>query len=165
MANSFYRIGFCLMLLTCFFLTCHCEAQSLAKAWDKYRGSCECRNKYGYENNCAHYLSDALIRAGYNELDGGTEEDREMRLRNGFIVCSAGRPIRAKELRDWFGRKFTKHLIPRKGINAVYQERADGQGHVLLKKYAHSCRKRRLIFKGFRGTGDYPDWKVQEYYY
>lgn len=155
MANLFYRIVFCLILLACFFLTC--ETQSLSTAWSKYSGGCKCGNKHGYKDNCAHYLSHALIRAGYSELDGGT--GLEKRIVNGFAVCSAGRPIRAKELRSWFSRKWTRHSTPRDGINVVYQERADGQGHVLLKMYSGGKNT------GFRGTGDYPNWPTQEYYY
>lgn len=71
---------------------------SIGSAYSAYRGRCE----YGerLENNCAHYLSDAFIRAGYTELDGG--EGRYARTHNGRAVCKAGRPIRARELREWF---------------------------------------------------------------
>ena len=173
MANRFYRITVCLMLFTCFFLTC--EAKCLSKAWSEYRdacehgnkkGCCECGNKYGYKNNCAHYLSNALIRAGYSALYGG--DGYEMRDRNGFNVCSKGRPLRARELRDWFIKEFGEpHSVPRKGINVVYQKRADGQEHVLLKEYVYSYSwwQRKLIPKDHRGTGDYPNWPTQEYYY
>lgn len=129
---------------------------SLPTAWSSY-GGCICGNKEGYKNNCAHYLSNAMIIGGYSEIDGGT--GREKRIVNGFCVCSAGRAIRAKEMRSWFGRKWTKHLAPRNGINVVYQERADGQGHVLLKQYSGGKSA------GYRGTGDFADWPTQEYYY
>ena len=167
MVNYFYRIGFCLMLFTYFFLPCeamgYCKdssgTRSLSTVWSSY-GGCKCGNKYGYRDNCAHYVSNALILGGYCELDGGT--GYEMRDVNGFNVCSAGRPIRAKELRNWFGRVWKKHSSPREGINLVYQEKG-GQGHVLLKKYIRS--RVGLILIGFRGTGNFYYWPIQEYYY
>ena len=127
---------------------------SLQTAWTNYRGTCECGNSNGYRNNCAHYLSDALIRAGYNEIDGGKGE--ETRIVNGFCVCSAGRPLRAKEMRDWFARKFSKHSELSAGLNVVYQERSrDRQGHVLIKNGTTGEH---------RGTGDFPEWNQQYYH-
>ena len=85
----------------------------------------------------------------------------DLRKCNGFCVCKSGRPIRAKELRRWFGEKWTYHTKPQAGLNLVYQERpSDGQGHVLLKKY-----KSNLESSGYKGTGDRTDWSTQEYYY
>ena len=129
---------------------------SLQTSWDKYTNSCVCGNAYA--NNCAHYLSNALILGGFSEIDGGKGAD--LRIRNGFCVCRSGRPVRAKEMRDWFGRKWTHHSTPpTNGICLVYQE---GNGkddrHVLLKKYQDG----RKI--GHVGTGDYP-WPIQQYYY
>ncbi|WP_147394321.1 hypothetical protein [Arthrobacter cheniae] len=43
-----------------------------------------------YPNNCAHFLSNAFIVAGYSEL-----------LTRG-ARCPTGRPIRAREMRQWF---------------------------------------------------------------
>ena len=129
---------------------------SLSSVWDSYDGSCLCTNKQGYKNNCAHNLSNAMILGGYSELDGGN--GAEMRIASGFCVCSKGRPIRAKEMRYWFGSKWTRHSNPTEGINVVYQEQS-GQGHVLLKKYSGG----KCI--GHRGTGDFPNWSTQEYYY
>lgn len=130
---------------------------SLSSAWSSYSGTCLCGNKEGYANNCAHYLSNAMILGGYSQINGG--KGAEMRIVNGFCVCSEGRPIRAKEMRSWFGTKWTRHSSPTEGINVVYQEER-GQGHVLLKKYDS---KGKSI--GYRGTGDYPSWSTQEYYY
>ena len=42
---------------------------SLQSAWDQYTDSCVCG--YAYDNNCAHYLSNALILGGFSEIDGG----------------------------------------------------------------------------------------------
>jgi len=79
---------------------------SLQKAWDAYENECVCKERQ--ENNCAHYISNALIKGGFSELDGG--EGGNQRIRNGFCVCPKGRPIRAKELRDWFARKGS-HIV------------------------------------------------------
>ena len=127
---------------------------SLQTAWSNYTGSCKCGHRY--DNNCAHFLSNALIDGGFSDIDGGSGGD--LRLVNGFCVCRSGRPVRAKELRAWFGRKWSRHSKPQNGINAVYQEDY-GQGHVLLKTYKDGK------FTGHRGTGDYPVWSTQEYYY
>jgi hypothetical protein len=134
--------------------------RALWLAYGAYRGSCDCGESLG--NNCAHYLSDALIRAGYGELDGG--KGGLYRRRNGRIVCKSGRPVRAKEMRDWFASKAidTRTNEPEADIPdgywAVYQERArDGQGHVLLHHHTGGSYS-------YRGTGDYPTWRTQIHY-
>ena len=105
-------------------------------AYSLYSNSCSCGTKY--KNNCAHYLSNALINGRFSGIDGGDGAD--LRKRNGMIVCPTGRPVRAKELRDWISRKYGgSRSYPQVGINFVYQERrSDGQGHVLLKDYTQS---------------------------
>jgi hypothetical protein len=128
------------------------QRQSLATAFSNYRGACDCGEDLG--NNCAHYLSDALIRAGYTELDGGT--GALYRRRNGRVVCKAGRPVRARELRDWFaGQASATHSGEPTDDSrywAVYQERAaDGQGHVLIHHHTGTGTA-----YDWRGTGDYP---------
>ena len=128
----------------------------LQNALDNYTPYCICG--YRYINNCAHFLSNALIKAGFSDIDGGTST-LDMRRRNGYIVCRSGRPIRAKELRRWFRTRFTYHTRPQVGFNLVYQENAWGQGHVMLRKY-----KSASVY-GWVGTGDYPTWPIQEYYY
>ncbi len=130
---------------------------TLQKAKDSFSKSCACGENYS--NNCAHYLSNALILGGYSAINGG--EGADLRIRNGFCVCKSGRPIRAKELRTWFGNNWTSHSSPKdNGLMLVYQERAsDGQGHVLLKEYKAGKQV------SYAGTGDYPEWATQEYYY
>ena len=131
----------------------------LQSSWDEYKNSCICAPPdRRYANNCAHFLSNALILGGFSDIDGGKGAD--MREVKGFCVCPSGRPIRAKELRKWFGMRWTNHREPQDGINLVYQERlSDRQGHVALKEY----RDGKLI--RCKGTGDYPGWEIQEYYY
>lgn len=90
-----------------------------------------------YQNNCAHYLSDAFIEAGFSELavahscvsSGG---------RCGPPHCTSGgkRPIRARDVRCWFNEKDANPdstVGKGTGHYAVYQERqSDGQGHVVI---------------------------------
>ena len=132
---------------------------SFEDAWDSYTetGSCACGE--GFKgSNCAHYLSNALIEAGYSSIDGGSGD--LFRIVNGYCVCKSGRPVRAKELRNmFFSVKWTRHSEPQEGYNLVYQEKANGQGHVLMKKYSGGEKV------GHKGTGDYPDWPIQEFYY
>lgn len=148
---------------------------SLEKAFDAYTSnSCSCGIRYA--DNCAHYLSNALIKGGFSELDGGNGKDLR-KERNGMIVCRTGRPVRAKELRNWFKKLYGRsYLEPRVGVNLVYQERmSNGQGHVLLKKYTQKMvinyhnKWPAVTSKGqnFRGTADFdgePGW-FQEFLY
>lgn len=125
-------------------------------AWKSYTHSCECGDSFD-GTNCAHFLSNALIKGGFTEIDG--QKGAKFRIVNGFCVCTHGRPVRAKEMRAWFARKWKRQQKPQEGYNAVYQQRADGQGHVLLLKGADPKST------DFKGTGNYHSWSIQEYYY
>jgi hypothetical protein len=132
--------------------------RSLASAFANYRGSCDCGEDLG--NNCAHYLSDAFIRSGYaGELDGGT--GAKYRRVNGRLVCPAGRPVRAKQFRDWFASRASSHQEGEpndSGHWAVYQERrSDGQGHVNIHRHTNGTYD-------WRGTTDLPTWRTQTHY-
>lgn len=132
--------------------------RSLATTFSGFSRECPCGEDLG--NNCAHYLSDALIDAGYDELDGG--EGARYRKRNGRIVCKHGRPVRAKELRDWFADQASTTESGEPDDSrywAVYQERSvDGQGHVVLHHHTTD--------EGYdwAGTGDYPSWATKDHY-
>ena len=89
-----------------------------------------------YENNCAHYLSDALIRAGYNQLAAAHDC---VTARCGSPNCGSGgkRPIRANDMRCWFAdmapQAPTSTVERNTGFYVVYQLRPrDGQGHVVI---------------------------------
>ena len=70
----------------------------LTEAYNGYVKGCACGKEK--QNNCAHFLSNSLIKhGGYTELDGGDGLDE--RIVNGRLVCTKGRSLRAKELRDW----------------------------------------------------------------
>lgn len=132
--------------------------RSIATAFANYRDTCDCGEHLG--NNCAHYLSDAFIRSGYaDDLDGGS--GARYRRRKGFIVCKEGRPVRAKEFRDWFAGQSsdTQEGEPSgSGHWAVYQERRrDGQGHVNIHAHTDSSYT-------WRGTTDLPTWHTQSHY-
>lgn len=134
--------------------------RSLAQAYSNFDRGCECGEDLG--NNCAHYLSDALIEAGYSQLDGGS--GGLYRRRNGRVVCKEGRPVRAAELRDWFASQATQTEEGEPDANsdywAVFQERrSDGQDHVLIHKHEADGTY------SYRGTGDYPGWKAHQTHY
>lgn len=134
---------------------------SLEAAWSEFSLSCKCADSYS-GTNCAHFLSNALINAGFSDIDGGKGAD--LRIRKGFCVCKHGRPIRAKELRNWFNTKWTKHSEPpQDGIIAIYQENS-GQGHVLFGKYEKGELTDSKGTGGSEGTGYYSGWN-DEYYY
>lgn len=131
---------------------------SLETSWSSYCNSCVCGESFSGKN-CAHYLSNAFIKGGFTSIDGG--EGALFRTANGFCVCKSGRPVRAKELRKlFFAREWSLHTEPQEGMNLVYQEKSDGQGHVLMKRYDSDKQS-----TGYKGTEDYPTWPVQEYYY
>lgn len=99
-----------------------------------------CKGLQKFDNNCAHFLSDALIRCGFAELLTDTS----------FYRCDKGncrcpterRPIRAREMWDWFKKKATSKLekvrwdeIPKNsGWWAVFQLDASAYwgGHVIV---------------------------------
>jgi hypothetical protein len=71
-------------------------------AFRSYEAKCVCG--HSEDNNCAHYLTNALISGGgFHQLDGG--KGANQRIVNEFLVCASGRPLRAKEVRDLFFKK------------------------------------------------------------
>jgi hypothetical protein len=137
---------------------------SLALAFELYNASCICGETLS--NNCAHFLSDALLRSGY-KIDNGCGIAK-------YDRCKSGRPVRAKELRLWAefmvnqkkGEKRVSHDAKHghktaisSGFWFVYQERkSDHQGHVCLH---HETSEKKY---SWCGTGDYENWEVQWHY-
>lgn len=126
--------------------------QTLEEAFECYEKECECGNSGDTEGrNCAHHVSNALIEAGFNDVE----------CLSGCYCCSSGRPMRAKELYKWFKKNFTlQDGVPKEdGVYLVFQLRKrDGQAHVLLKKIGKDA--------GVKEQEDYgseSDW-VEEYY-
>ncbi len=132
--------------------------RALAEAFDAFTLSCPCGEDLG--NNCAHFLSNALINAGYDELDGGV--GGLYRRRGGRLVCRHGRPVRAAELRAWFAEQASATNSGEPDDSnywAVYQRRAtDGQGHVVLHHHTTGAGYTSA------GTGNYPTWATQDHY-
>jgi len=142
------------------------QLPSLKLAFTLYSSNCICGKKLA--NNCAHFLSDALIRAGYQINDGfGIAK---------FERCTSGRSIRAKELLSWAkymvgqnkGESRLSHNAEHghkttinSGFWFVYQERRDGQGHVCLHDENDKDGKAQYVSCG---TGDYPDWPIQNHF-
>ncbi|MFJ7890394.1 hypothetical protein ACIQYL_20240 [Lysinibacillus xylanilyticus] len=121
---------------------------SLSEAYNLYENKCDCGDRY--DNNCAHFLSNALIKAGFSMPSSGEK-------------CRSGRMIRARELLQWVKSipnvvMETNHDSINSGYWFVYQEReSDHQGHVCL----HLESPTEWDWKG---TGDYPEWEVQWHY-
>lgn len=119
---------------------------SLAGAAAKYKDECKGGDSYG--NNCAHFLSNAMIEAGYSELEPPND------CVNARCGTSAKRVIRAREMWCWFKKKAIKtatSLPKNDGYWAVFQldESEYWGGHVLI--YDSDSNK-------YYGTGHYPDW-------
>lgn len=120
--------------------------KSIAGAASLYRGACQGGDSY--TNNCAHYLSDAFLRAGYSELAAPADC---IAARCG---TAAKRPIRARDMWCWFKEmaKQTQTTLPAgTGFWAVFQldEQAYWGGHVLIYD-----SDRNLYY----GTDHYPSW-------
>ncbi len=102
-------------------------------------------------NNCAHYLADAFIRAGYTDL-------KTSKLITERCKCGAGRAVRSQDLLKWFQEKSLRFHQGRPEANtgfwAAYQEKP-GDRHVTLIDTATGK---------FYGTADCKDWPVQWYY-
>jgi hypothetical protein len=112
-----------------------------------------CQGGDAYDNNCAHFLSDAFIRAGFSELRNANQ------CINARCETSANRPIRARDMWCWFQSKATqagRTVTRNTGIWAVFQvhETQYWGGHVVI------------IDSGswkFYGTGWYGQWDQYSY--
>lgn len=134
--------------------------RSLAGGFSNFNDSCSCGEDLG--NNCAHYLSDALIRSGDSDLDAG--EGGLYRKHAGRAVCKHGRPVRARELEKWFADKASerKEGEPQSDQRhwAVWQGGGGyWGGHVVIHKHNGAGGD-----YDSRGTGDYPEWPKQKHY-
>ena len=131
---------------------------SITEGFNRYNNNCICNTSAG--QNCAHFMSDALIRAGY------------LQLLSGFTTwgCAAAwgskRPVQAKEMCAWFKGRALVTLkggayfrpAPGTGIYVVYQQYTTSptsQGHVCFWDSNNGTA---------RGTLWLPWWAVQEFY-
>lgn len=122
--------------------------ESVAAYWAN-----SCVGKDTYTNNCAHFLSDAFIRAGYAELSASSP------CINARCDTPAKRPIRARDMWCWFQSKATKTsttLTKNTGWWASFQldESVYWGGHVVLLD-SNNWK--------YYGTGWYPDWDQHLY--
>jgi hypothetical protein len=108
----------------------------------------KCASGDTFENNCAHYLSDAFIRAGYAQLNPPSACVQAR--------CStpSKRPIRARDMWCWFQSMATKNqstLPSNDGFWAVFQlkESEYWGGHVVIINTDTG---------EYYGTGNYPQW-------
>ncbi|MEO6550844.1 MAG: hypothetical protein ABIN94_22770 [Ferruginibacter sp.] len=136
---------------------------SVAANWTMPNGGCALGNTP--PNNCAHYLSDAFIKAGYTELLKRNGEGQGIFFHWCDIVTPPNtvnpeaRPIRAKQMWEWFKTMATISQTTKpanSGFWAVFQ--ADAvypTGHVLL----YDSNNRKIY-----GTGVYWDWAEQYFY-
>jgi hypothetical protein len=119
-----------------------------------YSGRCTGGDHYA--NNCAHFLSDAFLRAGFNELAAGQSADHFVTARCG---TSAKRPIRARDMWQWFQFKATDAsttLDRNTGLWVVFQldEAVYWGGHVVIVDTNAWT---------YYGTGCHWDWKQYAY--
>ncbi|MDR8399750.1 hypothetical protein NE850_25925 [Paraburkholderia sp. USG1] len=118
--------------------------RSIAGAASLFSNSCEGGDSY--DNNCAHFLSNAFIRAGYSEL-----HPQNACITARCATC-AKRPIRARDMWCWFKfmQKDSRTTLPKNdGFWAVFQlnESKYWGGHVVIID-----TDTNIAF----GTGNYP---------
>ncbi len=144
------------------------NSKALLTAGKSLEGACKeftgkCKGGGSHPNDCAHFLSDGFILAGFSELNTNLD-CVEIRCSHDDVCSNLGaklmyRIIRAKNLRCWFAEKASKtatSIEKNTGFWATYQERAsDGQGHVAIID-TNSWT--------YYGTGWYPTWEKQEFY-
>ena len=123
---------------------------TFARAGELYYDGCICNHETEFKkHNCTHFLSNALIRAGYSELIDSPIFT---------IRCPKKRPVRAQEMLKWFQAKALRFkqgpLEKNSGIWASYQEKPGGR-HVLLIDTDHDR---------FYGTANCEKWPVQWHY-
>jgi hypothetical protein len=121
--------------------------KSIIGAASLYSGACLGGDRY--QNNCAHFLSDAFIKAGFSELSSPSP------CIDVHCATSAARPIRARNRWCWFekmARESRTALPKNEGLWAVFQldERQYWGGHVVIIDTDRNI---------FYGTGNYPRWK------
>jgi hypothetical protein len=90
-----------------------------------------CEGNDAYENNCAHFLSDAMIRTGFTQLKPPAD------CIDARCNTASKRPIRARDMWCWFKSMATKtSTTPTKntGMWAVFQLREQEYwgGHVVM---------------------------------
>ena len=114
-----------------------------------YTNSWVCGKKY--ENNCAHYLTNWMIKKGVLSCNP-----------KGAYYCESGRPIRAKEMRNVFinNLNLSRSFNPPKNGNDCFiycEDNKAHQGHIYFGKKS-SCSA---------GTGSADDFGMEyvEYYF
>lgn len=116
----------------------------LPGAFAKYKDACECGERF--ENNCAHFLSNAFLL-----------QDPNIRFPAGLEKCTKGRLKRAKEMLAWFRTLNPQFKENHTGITDyywfVYEESPVGQGHVCIHLEKNGNYD-------WRGTTDIPNWPV-----
>ena len=110
-----------------------------------YSNSCVCGEKF--TNNCAHFLSNWMIKNG--DLSPNP---------SGTYCCKSGRPVRAKEMRNVFTNELglSRSFNPPSGNCYIYCEyNSNHQGHVYYgtKSYCEA------------GTGSGTDFDMDYYEY
>lgn len=115
----------------------------------------KCTGGDDFPNDCAHFLSDAFIRAGYNEI----ANDHSCVESGARCYTSAKRPIRARNMWCWFKRMATESrtsLPTNEGFWAVFQldESAYWGGHVVIIDTNNNK---------YYGTGNFSNWDQYAY--
>jgi hypothetical protein len=125
----------------------HRPPKTIAGAASIFRKACDGGDSY--ENNCAHYLSDAFLRAGFAELQAPAP------CVTARCGTAAKRPVRARDMWCWFKSMatHTRDTLPKnEGMWTVFQldEAAYWGGHVIIFDSDRNV---------YYGTAHYPSWK------
>jgi hypothetical protein len=129
------------------------SGQTIEGAAKLFAKDCAGGDNAVYANNCAHFLSNAFIVAGFVELFG----PEDCISLGGRCETSARRPIRARDMWCWFKSKATEsgsRVVRGTGLWAVFQLDDYSGGHVAIID-SNSWK--------YYGTGWYDDWGQYSY--
>lgn len=123
------------------------QPPTLADVTARYYDGCVCNRETQFKkHNCTHFLSNAFILAGFDDMQKNSRYS---------LHCSQGRPVRAQEFLKWFqeeAERFHQGRPPANtGIWAMYQEKPGGHHVFLLDTNTGK----------FYGTADCVEWPVQ----
>lgn len=145
------------------------QLSSIAGVWNAVCRDCGgaqpnscCAGSQKFDNNCAHFLSDALIRCGFTELL--TDSSLYRCDKSNCKIPNARRPVRAREMWAWFQKKAVKRqekvqwnqIKKNSGWWAVFQlsEAEYWGGHVIVLDTNNW---------EYYGTCSYPNWDQYAY--
>ena len=138
----------------------------LSRAYNSYSNSCDGGDRQS--NNCAHYLSNAFIKGGFSEL-ARNNSYINARCYGDFSSYYQKRPVRARDMRDWFRSKSSQVLICDSWYEIIREMRYAGKTHFAIYQdgggyWGGHVLLYNISANGYSGTGNYTYWPTHEAY-